>query len=402
MKLAFIADGRAEHARRWVRCFAKTDDVVLLSTYPCDPIDDVRLHILPGVFRPGDSFVKSSEQSSQDKQKSMLGRLVKVMIKYGVDSLIRPIWQRVSCVDVIWQRRSANRLLREFNPDLVHALRIPNETFVLAGVSNGPKIASVWGQDFIYNCRHYVLHRWLTRRALPRLNAITADCRRDLNLSLEFGYQGEILEYFPTNGGVDTLTFSAGTKQSLRKPLVVYARGFGPYLRPDVLFEAFARQLSKCPDLFLKIIAPESQHEFMNQRMKHFKIPPESHVVLPFLSQADWASLLQEAMTFVSPSLSDGTPNGMLEAMACGTVPIVGNIESIREWVEDGKNGLTFDPESVDELEVKLSECLSNHGFRERCESLNREIILNRCARKTMMPKIRTFYQSIICKSAKD
>jgi len=155
------------------------------------------------------------------------------------------------------------------------------------------------------------------------------------------------------------------------------------------------------PNLFLKIVAPLSQHEFMNQRMKHFEIPVENHVVVPFLSQADWASLLQKAMAVVSPSVSDGTPNGMLEAMACGAIPIAGDIESIREWIEDGKNGFTFDAESVKELERKLVECLSDKTLREDCASQNREIILDRCARETVMPKIRKFYQSIINQSAK-
>jgi len=223
LKLAFIADGRAEHARRWIRYFGNRDNVLLLSTYPCEPIKDVRLEILPGVFRPGNSFVKSSEQSSERKRRAVFARVMELMIRFKVDSLIRPLWQRLSCIDVIWQRQSSHRVLREFKPDLVHALRIPNETFVLAGLNEGPKIASVWGQDFIYNCRHSVLHRWLTKRALPHIDAITADCQRDLNLSIKYGYQGKILEYFPGNGGVDTSVFSLGENQSQRKPIIVYA-----------------------------------------------------------------------------------------------------------------------------------------------------------------------------------
>ena len=37
MRIAYIADGRAEHTRRWLNHFQQTDDeVMLLSTYPCD------------------------------------------------------------------------------------------------------------------------------------------------------------------------------------------------------------------------------------------------------------------------------------------------------------------------------------------------------------------------------
>ena len=82
MRIAFIADGRAEHAKRWIGYFGSTEDtVLLLSTYPCDPIENVTVKVLPGIFRPGNAFVKSAEPKTEDAPKKS-GALGKTLVKY--------------------------------------------------------------------------------------------------------------------------------------------------------------------------------------------------------------------------------------------------------------------------------------------------------------------------------
>jgi glycosyltransferase involved in cell wall biosynthesis len=41
----------------------------------------------------------------------------------------------------------------------------------------------------------------------------------------------------------------------------------------------------------------------------------------------------------VSITDRDGTPNSLLEAMAAGAIPVCGDLPSIREWIEPGRNG---------------------------------------------------------------
>ncbi len=59
---------------------------------------------------------------------------------------------------------------------------------------------------------------------------------------------------------------------------------------------------------------------------------------------AEMAEVYRSAQIIVSPSTHDGTPNTLLEGMACGCFPIAGDLESIREWITDGVNGLLVDP----------------------------------------------------------
>jgi glycosyltransferase involved in cell wall biosynthesis len=71
-------------------------------------------------------------------------------------------------------------------------------------------------------------------------------------------------------------------------------------------------------------------------------------------SPQDMVQLLSAVDLFVCPSLEDNLPNTVMEALACST-PVVGsNVGGIPDMVEDGVNGLLFDPFTSHSLTRKL------------------------------------------------
>lgn len=69
------------------------------------------------------------------------------------------------------------------------------------------------------------------------------------------------------------------------------------------------------------------------------------------------------ASVLVMPSFYEGFGFPALEAMACGTVPIVSNRSSLPEVV--GNVGLQIDPDNIDELAAALEQTLTDTGWRE-------------------------------------
>ena len=63
---------------------------------------------------------------------------------------------------------------------------------------------------------------------------------------------------------------------------------------------------------------------------------------------------------FVSPMLSDGLPNSMLEAMSCGMVPVMSNLTSISEVITNNVNGFLFEASSHSELHTALCSAFQN------------------------------------------
>ena len=89
----------------------------------------------------------------------------------------------------------------------------------------------------------------------------------------------------------------------------------------------------------------------------------------------------------------------MLEAMACGAFPVISDIESVREWITHGVNGLLFDPENPRELASCLTSALSDWPMRQRAQEVNLALVQERADYDKVMGNVRRFYASVISTS---
>ena len=54
--------------------------------------------------------------------------------------------------------------------------------------------------------------------------------------------------------------------------------------------------------------------------------------------------LFRQSRIFVLTSILEGLPLSIMESMACGVVPVVGDVDDTSDLVVDGKNGFLVDP----------------------------------------------------------
>ena len=76
--------------------------------------------------------------------------------------------------------------------------------------------------------------------------------------------------------------------------------------------------------------------------------------------------LLTQTDIYVSTSLSDGTSVSLLEAMASGVFPIVTDIPSNREWINDGENGFLVPAGKEINLADRIIGTIRNEGLMEK------------------------------------
>jgi glycosyltransferase involved in cell wall biosynthesis len=178
-------------------------------------------------------------------------------------------------------------------------------------------------------------------------------------------------------------------------PIVVNPRGQRPgSLRQDIFFQSIPFVLKRIPQVIF-VCPPLAGDAEATSWVDRLGI--QAHTRLwPHLEQKQLWSLFEKAQVFVSPSVHDGTPNSLLEAMACGCFPVVGNIESMREWIRSGVNGLLVDATSVQSLAEGIIFALENSALRETAKKENARVIAERAGYRQCMAMAEAFFREIL------
>jgi glycosyltransferase involved in cell wall biosynthesis len=393
MRLLFVADGRSPTALSWLRYWIEAGhETHLVSTFPCDPLPGLAtFHILPVAFggmagKPGTTTNTKHSRRLVERMRGCLRPL-----RYLLGPLSLPVHQARFCA-----------LADEIHPDLVHALRIPFEGMLAAVTPAGiPLVVSIWGNDLTLHAHGSILMKLPTRRTLRRCDGLIADTNRDIRLAPAWGFTaGKPTLVVPGAGGIRLEEIEAvSSTESLPEklpdgPIVVNPRGQRPgSLRQDIFFQSIPLVMEKIPQA--QFICPPLQGDGESEHWVD-KLGIRSNTKLwPHLSQPKVWALYKKSLLFVSPSIHDGTPNSLLEAMACGCFPVVGNIESMQEWVTSGVNGLLVDATSPRALADGIITALENPALRLNAKNKNAQIIAERAGYWRCMAMAEAFYRKI-------
>ena len=104
----------------------------------------------------------------------------------------------------------------------------------------------------------------------------------------------------------------------------------------------------------------------LEQKLREEKV--SNIVLLGTVPHKSLPTELNKSEIFVLPSLYDGSPRALIEAMACG-LPVIGsNTDEIREIVEDMVTGLICDLDSAP-IRRAITELLSDSNLRAKLGS---------------------------------
>lgn len=294
-------------------------------------------------------------------------------------------------------------LVESIQPDLVHALRIPFEGMLAAATPPGiPLLVSIWGNDLTLHARGSLPMRQLTRRTLLRCQGLFADTSRDIQLAQDWGFSANGTSMVvPGAGGIhlDEISsisnWESQPEELSEGPIVVNSRGQRPgSIRQDIFIRSIPLVLKKIPQV--QFVCPLLKGDPECEQLVG-NLGIRSNVKLwPQLSQKQLWSLYKRSTLFVSPSLHDGTPNSLLEAMACGCFPVVGNIESMKEWINPGINGMLVDAKSPEALADAIVSALNDPILIGEAKNKNAQIIATRAEYRQCMAKSEAFYKGML------
>jgi glycosyltransferase involved in cell wall biosynthesis len=79
---------------------------------------------------------------------------------------------------------------------------------------------------------------------------------------------------------------------------------------------------------------------------------------------------------------------------------VAGDIESVREWITDGENGLLCDPTSKESVARSLVRALEDKELRNRAKVLNRAAAVERADSERITQQAEKLYQRVAESSA--
>jgi glycosyltransferase involved in cell wall biosynthesis len=99
---------------------------------------------------------------------------------------------------------------------------------------------------------------------------------------------------------------------------------------------------------------------------------------------------------FAIPSLRDGCPNAMLEAMLAAKAIVGSTVDAIGEILEDGVNGLVVRPGDTTSLTTALSRLITQPDLRQQLGLAARQQVLQQLAPAVEQQHWQTIYQQVL------
>ena len=159
-----------------------------------------------------------------------------------------------------------------------------------------------------------------------------------------------------------------------------------------LLLNAFEKYYAENAQIQLKIIG----QGYQEQEIKDFITSHQAEKRIKLLAWQEKQKLptiYNTAHCFINPSLNEGMPNAVMEAMACALPSIVSNVPGNRDLITHQQNGLLFESENEQQLMECLRTMANNSQLREQLGVNARKLMVEKYAVEAMT---RQFYSILI------
>src|SRR6202000_977392 len=173
--------------------------------------------------------------------------------------------------------------------------------------------------------------------------------------------------------------------------VVLFIARFTGHKQPLTLIRAFGKALSQLSgmDVQLLMVGDGDEKEAGVALARELGLEGKAN----FLAfRQDVPDVLHAADIFVLPSLWEGLPIGLLEAMAMRKAVIGTRVDGTREVLQDGDNGLMVESGDVDALAAAIVRLVGDKALRESLSAKAYQTVRQRFDAATMTREIEELY----------
>lgn len=287
------------------------------------------------------------------------------------------------------------KLLKQIKPDVLHTYNLPTLEYQIIGffaaikirihAEHGRDINDPQGLNKKYNLlRRLVnpfIHHWI---------AVSKDLQSWLINTVRLPVKKVKLVY----NGVDTEHFKPLIKKSSNKDKIVIASigRFDPVKNQKILIDVCKQikhqQAELAEKIQVAIIGSGAEFENIKQLVKREKL--QQYFLLPGV-QYNIAEILNDVDIFVLPSIAEGVPMTLLEAMSMGLPSVCSRVGGIPEVLND-KTGILVKAENCKELVQALIYLINNKKIRLQLGKNARQYVIDNLSIQTMVGQYKKLY----------
>ena len=409
LRIAVLGDFDSVHTRSWLRWFvARGHDIHAISFYPpAVPVEGVTIHVLRDRKRA------SAEPSSQSRTSGVRDTRATAGEGRDVrqDSVARaPGTSRALPVSLFrlihalrYRRAGLRRVLDGIAPDIFHAHFVVEHGFYGALVGVHPYVVTAWGSDILVEPGRDPLSRQIAKWTLRRADLVTSNNRYMADRIVALGVARSKVEVVTL--GADAYfgerwadSVNVAGRNEGDAPIILSTRAHEALYNIASILDAYASVVRLRPGARLIVAHSGSLTDQLRAQAATIGGDIEFTGTVGAERLRD---LMTSAEVFVSVPSSDGTSVALLQAMAAGAFPIVSDLESQREWIDDGQNGLRVPLRAPAALAESITHALGNAALRRGAADLSRMIVAERGTNETQMAKMEQLYLGLACRAAR-
>lgn len=204
------------------------------------------------------------------------------------------------------------------------------------------------------------------------------------------------------DNGVDMERFALNRNEEIRKSfgfngnskVIGTIASMTPEKGHTYLLEAMRQVIDKCPECRFMIVGDGSQRQFLEEKTSHLGLTGK---VLFTGSRKDVPEILSMLDIFVLPSLKEGLPMALLEAMAAGVPVIATRVGAVPKVVIHGKTGLLVEKGDVNGLITAITQFLKDRKMSVRLSMKGYEKVKSEFSSNVMTLKYLDIYRKLLC-----
>ncbi|SFV32997.1 glycosyltransferase [Thermoflavifilum thermophilum] len=328
------------------------------------------------------------------------GPMIHALMDKGIQCIIIPIrkafhFSSFSCL---------LRLLNSIRPDIihVHGSRAASNLVPVARLLKIPVLYTIHGWSFhpgqsrIYFHLRRIAENWITRHTTLNINVSYADQQSGQYYLNKFNS-------VVVRNGVDLNKFTRKYVTSHIRPelaipddavVISFVARMTTQKNPFLLLNAFEKALYKIDHQIFLILVGDGE------LMSDISAWLASHNLLSYVRllgfRQDIPDILAATDIYCLPSLWEGLPIGLLEAMAMENAIVVSDIPPHREVIKNGHNGLLFAPQDHNSLASLLLQLCSSRDLRSRLQMAARHTVETEFNVIHMIHQMEDIYERIV------